>query len=116
MAGFSRQEQQFLAALVGFQRREIPVEYADKLPLRMHRALSISLLCLRLAWIFCRTREDNSIPPFKISLDENQVLLTLPRRWESNHPLTIADLQFEETALQTIGLQLETAFTDHDIR
>lgn len=115
MAGFSRQEQQFLAVLVGFQRREIPVDYADKLPVRMHRALSISLLCLRLAWIFCRTREDDAIPRFKISLDGNRVQLTLPRSWEANHPLTIADLEFEKQALQTIGLHLHTDFTEHDI-
>lgn len=115
MAGFSHQEQQFLAALVGFQRREIPVDYADKLPQRMHRALSISLLCLRLAWIFCRTREDDAIPPFKISLDEQRVHLSLPRAWEANNPLTIADLDYEKQSLQTIGLQLDIEFTDHDI-
>jgi exopolyphosphatase/guanosine-5'-triphosphate,3'-diphosphate pyrophosphatase len=115
MAGFSRQEQLFLAALVGFQRREIPATYADKLPARMRRALSICLLCIRLAWIFCRTREDKAIPKFSVELDADTVRLTLPAGWKDKHPLTIADLQFEEQAVQTIGLRLETSFADHDL-
>lgn len=114
MAGFSRQEQLFLAALVGFQRREIPATYADKLPARMHRALSISLVCIRLAWIFCRTREDEAIPPIGIRLDDNTLQLTLPGSWEKKHPLTTADLQSEQQAVETIGFHYEIIFADHD--
>jgi exopolyphosphatase/guanosine-5'-triphosphate,3'-diphosphate pyrophosphatase len=107
MAGFSRQEQLFLAALVGYQRRDIPRDYADKLPERLHRALTVTLLCMRLAWIFCRTREDGAIPDIEIGLDGKRVSLKLPADWMENHPLTIADLQGEIQALQTTGLQLD---------
>ena len=113
MAGFSRQEQLFLAALVGFQRREIPPDYAAKLPDRLHRALTITLLCMRLAWIFCRTREDDAIPEFEISLAGTRVQLILPAGWMENHPLTSADLETEVQALQTIGLQLELNIAGH---
>lgn len=114
MAGFSRQEQLFLAALVGFQRREIPKDYTARLPLRLHMALTITLLCIRLSWIFCRTREDEAIPEFRINLDGVRVQLSLSTDWMENHPLTVADLEFEETALKTTGLQLVISYTEHE--
>lgn len=115
MAGFSRQEQLFLAALVGYQRREIPADFAAALPERMHKALSLSLLCMRLAWIFCRTREDEAIPDSRISVDKTDVNLCLPERWLQTHPLTNADLEFEELALQTIGLQLRISSSNDEL-
>jgi len=114
MAGFSRQEQLFLAALLGCQRRDIPKDYAASLPKRLHKALRISLLCMRLSWIFCRTRDDEAIPAIKITLDTPEVCLRLSTRWMENHPLTIADLEYEERALQMTGLQLAIEYTDHD--
>ena len=114
MAGFSRQEQLFLAVLVGFQRRDIPEDYADRLPRRLHDALRITLLCMRLSWIFCRTREDESVPEIDIRLDGSRVYLVLPALWMENHPLTIADLDDEKQELATIGLQLVIDFTNHE--
>jgi len=114
MAGFSRQEQRFLAALVGFQRRDIPAEYADNLPRRLHKALRITLVCMRLSWIFCRTREDEAIPDIDIILKGSKVNLTLSDGWKQNHPLTIADLEYEQQALKTIGLQLGIIYTSHE--
>ena len=111
LAGFSRQEQFFLATLVGLHRREIPSEYAASLPERMHRALSITLLCMRLSWVFCRTRDDETIPDINITLDNSMVHLALPTSWMDNHPLTLADLEFEEQALQTTGLRLQIEYT-----
>ena len=114
MAGFSRQEQLFLAALVGYQRRDIPPGYTSKLPARLHPALNIALLCMRLAWIFCRTREDDAIPDFKVKLKGSSIYLVLPDHWKENHPLTITDLEYEIVALQTTGLQLEIKYTNHE--
>lgn len=112
MAGFSRQEQHFLAALVGYQRRDIPEDYAVKLPKRLRNALRITLLCMRLAWIFCRTREDEGIPAFRIKLDDEIVYLALPAPWMETHPLTIADLEYEQQALQMTGLDLQIVYLD----
>ncbi|MGA9573146.1 MAG: Ppx/GppA phosphatase family protein [Lysobacterales bacterium] len=114
MTGFSRQEQLFLATLVGYQRREIPPDYAARLPERLHRALTFTLLCMRLAWIFCRTRDDDGIPDFTISLEDNRVVLVLPADWMENHPLTVADLETEIETLQTTGLKLELHYMDHE--
>jgi exopolyphosphatase/guanosine-5'-triphosphate,3'-diphosphate pyrophosphatase len=114
MAGFSRQEQLFLAALVGYQRREIPMDYSAHLPARLHRALSVTLLCIRLSWIFCRTREDEAVPDFSITLDGARVRLSLSSSWMENHPLTVEDLEYEEGALQTIGLHLTIDYSDNE--
>jgi exopolyphosphatase/guanosine-5'-triphosphate,3'-diphosphate pyrophosphatase len=114
MAGFSRQEQLFLAALVGHQRRDIPRDFADRLPDRMHRPLTITLLCMRLAWIFCRTRDDGAIPEIRVGLNGNRVRLVLSADWMENHPLTMADLEAETQALQSTGLQLELSYNPHE--
>ena len=112
MAGFSHQEQLFLAALVGFQRRDIPENYAARLPKRLYKPLRITLLCIRLAWIFCRTREDEAIPAFRIKLAKTTVHLELPGHWMEAHPLTIADLEYEQQALRMTGLDLQIAYPD----
>ncbi|NOR19357.1 MAG: exopolyphosphatase, partial [Xanthomonadales bacterium] len=114
MAGFSRQEQNFLTALVGYQRRDIQADFADDLPKRMRKSLPITLLCMRLAWIFCRTREDEAIPDIGIDLDESSVSLSLSEIWMENHPLTIADLEYEILALTIIDLQLQISYTSHE--
>jgi len=112
MAGFSRQEQLFLAALVGYQRRDIPEDYSAGLPKRLRKALRITLLCIRLAWIFCRTREDEEIPVFRIKLADETVYLALPADWMETHPLTVADLEYEQQALRTTGLDLQIVYLD----
>lgn len=114
MAGFSHQEQLFLATLVGYQRRDIPEDYALRLPRRLRKALRISLLCMRLSRVFCRTREDEAIPDIDIALDKSRVKLVLSASWMNKHPLTVADLEEEEIALQTIGLQLDIIYTNHE--
>jgi len=114
MAGFSRQEQLFLAALVGFQRREIPERYNSRLPKRLHTALRLTLLCMRLSWIFCRTRDSEAIPSVSIAFKAPMVCVTLPAAWMENHPLTVADLEYEIQALKAIGLQLEITYTNHE--
>jgi len=112
LAGFSHQEQLFLAALVGYQRRDIPEDYAARLPKRLVKPLRITLLCMRLAWIFCRTREDEAVPVFRITLVDEVVYLALPAHWMETHPLTIADLEYEKKALQITGLNLQIVHLD----
>ena len=116
LAGFTRQEQLFLATLLRFQRRAIAGNYAATLPKRLRKPLRLTLLCMRLSWIFCRTREDEAIPECEITLDAGKVRLGLATGWMENHPLTIADLVDEEQILKSIGLQLEFVYTGHGSR
>ena len=114
MAGFSQQEQLFLTILVGYQRRNITDGFADGLPRRMREPLCITLVCMRLAWVFCRSREDEAIPGIEISLTEAKLKLYLPTDWMENHPLTLADLEYETEALTTLNLQLITEYNSHE--
>ncbi len=106
MAGFTRQEQSFLAALVRNHRRSIPRVYADKLPTRLHEPLRMTLFCLRFAAILCRSREDEAVPSFRISGGDGMITVIFPGKWEASHPLTLFDLQQESSDLESIGLQL----------
>jgi exopolyphosphatase/guanosine-5'-triphosphate,3'-diphosphate pyrophosphatase len=107
MAGFSRQEQLFLAALVGYHRRQIPEGFASKLPSRLRKPLRGTLFCLRFACILCRTRDDRAIPRFKLSGSENMLTADFPDDWKEHHPLTFADLEQESLQLQPIGLNFK---------
>jgi exopolyphosphatase/guanosine-5'-triphosphate,3'-diphosphate pyrophosphatase len=55
-----------------------------------------------------------AIADIEITLDSPRVRLALSANWMENHPLTIADLEDEEQALQTIGLQLEIVYNHHE--
>lgn len=104
MAGFTRQEQLFLAALVRHHRRAIPRGFTDRLPTRLHEPLRMTLLCLRLAGILCRSRDDAAVPAFRLSSSGNTVTAGLPADWMEAHPLTVFDLQQEARDLRATGL------------
>jgi exopolyphosphatase/guanosine-5'-triphosphate,3'-diphosphate pyrophosphatase len=105
MAGFSRQEQLFLSALVRAHRRPIPSDYADKLPTRLLEPLRIMLFCLRFACILCRTRDAESVPGFMLSATENRITVGFPADWKDRHPLTMTDLRQESEQLKAVGFQ-----------
>ncbi len=109
MTGFTRQEQYFLAALVRNHRRDIPKSYARKLPTRMHEPLRMTLFCLRFACILCRSREDEAIPPFRLSGSDNMITVSFPDSWMERHPLTLFDLRQESGDLESIGLQFRVS-------
>ncbi len=106
MAGFSRQEQLFLSALVRHHRRATTHTYAASLPPRLHGPLRYALFCLRFAWILCRTRDDKAIPGFTLDLDESRVRASFDPAWLEAHPLTVADLEHERLQLRNLGLKL----------
>ena len=109
MPGFTRQEQLFLAALVRYHRRPIPKSFTDKLPTRLHEPLRMTLFCLRLAWILCRSRDDAAVPEFRLSGSDNTITIAFPADWTESHPLTLFDLQQEARDLKAIGLNFRVA-------
>ena len=104
MAGFTNQEQLFLAALVRYHRRLVPRDFARSLPTRLHEPLRHTLFCLRLACILCRTRDDQAVPGFTLQAGDERIRLGLPPEWRQSHPLTMSDMQQEITQLRPIGL------------
>lgn len=113
MAGFTQQEQQFLATLVACHRRPIEPKFATPLPPRLHEPLRILLFCLRFACILCRTRDDSAVPDFDIRRDDHHVSVRFDAEWAMSHPLTIADLEQERVSLKVIGLELDISLGVH---
>jgi exopolyphosphatase/guanosine-5'-triphosphate,3'-diphosphate pyrophosphatase len=113
MAGFTLQEQQFLAALVRHHRRVIPRDFARPLPNRMHEPLRFTLFCLRFACILCRSRDDLAIPGFRLNAANHEISVVFPAEWLQTHPLTMADLHLEMQQLRSAGLLLVIADQDN---
>lgn len=104
MAGFSRQEQLFLAALLRHHRRPVPPDFSAPLPDRLRQPLRWLLFLLRFAWILCRSRDRDALPGFSLSAADSAITATFPAGWIAGHPLTIADLEQEQAELHSLGL------------
>ncbi len=109
MAGFSRQEQQFMAVLARLQRGRLNPADLDGLPQRL-RASALKLLCLlRLAVCFCRARSDASVPDFAVSAGPGALRLMLAEGWLDAHPLTRRGLEVEQQQLARLDITLSLA-------
>lgn len=106
MPGFTTTEQQFIAALVRYHRRSIVGDFTQALPPRVHQALKQCLLCLRLAFIFCRSRDSRTIPDLIIEVEGETVSLKLTDDWLRTNPLTVHDLQTEVQEIRRTGISL----------
>lgn len=107
MAGFSQQEQLFLATLVRYHRRAIPTDYAETLPPRLHNGLRKTLFILRFSWILNRTRDPDAVPAFKFEGESEEIFVTFDRQWVDDHPLTMTDLEQEKIQLEALGITLQ---------
>ncbi len=102
MPGFSRKEQQILATLVLGHRGDL-----RKFDTRIGESeLWLPIISLRLAALFCRSRQDVALPEqFALQYNQNkhQTTLTLDADWLHHHPLTAAALAQESILWQKIG-------------
>lgn len=106
IAGFSRTEQQWLAALLRNQRRDPHLAVFDRLPDRlMANALHCALL-LRLAVLLHRSHDREPLPLAELEVDGSRMVLRLSKRWLDGHPLTRSDLETERDHLREIGRSL----------
>jgi exopolyphosphatase/guanosine-5'-triphosphate,3'-diphosphate pyrophosphatase len=106
VAGFSRQQQQFLAALVRTHRRTIPKAPFDALPDRLLAQVRRSTALLRLAVLLHRAHEADPIPQLDAEADGDSLTVTLAGRWLGARPLLKADLGGEPEMLERIGIAL----------
>ena len=106
IAGFSQQQQQFLAALVRTHRRNIPKSAFDALPDRLLNAARRSAALLRLAVLLHRAHEADPIPRLDAHADGRVLTLTLAKRWLEARPLLKADLAAEPAVFTGIGVDL----------
>jgi exopolyphosphatase/guanosine-5'-triphosphate,3'-diphosphate pyrophosphatase len=107
IAGFSRQQQQFLAALTRTHRRRIPKSAFDALPDRLLDAARHSAALLRLSVLMHRSHEPDPIPRLDLVADGDHLHLTLSRRWLEARPLLQADLQSEVDDIVGLSIELD---------
>jgi len=107
IAGFSRQEQQFLAALVRAHRRKVPRTVFEALPDRLLPAARRLSVLLRLAVVLHRGHEEPNIPDLEARADGDTFALRLPARWLDARPLLQADLAGEPSETGALGLHLQ---------
>jgi exopolyphosphatase/guanosine-5'-triphosphate,3'-diphosphate pyrophosphatase len=107
LAGFSRQEQQLLAAVVEAHRRKPDKALFSALPQRYRMLARQITALLRLAVLFRRARRAESLPQMRLAATSQRLRLALPAPWLEQHPLTEADLEQELAPMAELGLTLE---------
>jgi exopolyphosphatase/guanosine-5'-triphosphate,3'-diphosphate pyrophosphatase len=107
MAGFSREEQRLLAALVRAHRRKFANKAFDGLPADWARAGRRMAVILRLAVVLRRGRSEEALPDIALSVDGDKLTLRFPEGWLEAHPLAAADLEEEAGFLAGGGFQLD---------
>jgi exopolyphosphatase / guanosine-5'-triphosphate,3'-diphosphate pyrophosphatase len=107
LAGFSKQEQGILAALVRGHRRKFPQNVFETYPSLERQMATRLCIVLRLAVLLHRNRNDAPLPI--LSASRNNLKLIFPPDWLNKHPLTQADLENEQTYLENTGLSLSYA-------
>ncbi len=107
LPGFSRRQQQVLAALIRAHRRKFPQDVFDQLPEGIRLCVSQLAVLLRLAVLLHRGRSRTSKPMVLVEVDGANISLHFPDRWLERHPLTRAELAEEARRLAGGGFNLE---------
>lgn len=106
MPGFSRQDQELIAALILGHRRKLTHENFAHLPeLRAPLALKLCVL-LRLAARLNRGRSPRPLPAIRPRFKKLRAELLFPTGWLDGHALTRADLEDESRILAEVGVEL----------
>ncbi len=104
MPGFSKDDQELLAAVVACHRRKIDPQVLEQLPdARWERAVQL-LVLLRLAVLLHRGRSPDALPPFRLTGEGARVRLCGPRRWLDENALSVLDLGSERGHLKALGI------------
>ena len=106
LAGFSRQEQRALAAMVLGHRGRFSAARLEQLRPRLYVPYRLILL-LRVAVRLHRRRSPKPLPSFRAQVKNKALILTFPEGWLEKRPLTVADLELEQNRCREVKLQLE---------
>ena len=109
LAGFSREGQRVLAALVRAHRRRLPTELIDDLPEPMRRAVRRLAVLLRLAVVLHRSRSPEPLPELHVRSQKRSIDVQFPDAWLDERPLTRAELEQEAAYLAAADFKLTFA-------
>lgn len=109
LPGFPHVEQGLLSFLIASQRRAVDEERRATLPAALQdRALRLAIL-LRLAVLLNRSRSSKPLPRVDMRVKAKTVSLRFPDGWLDDNPLTVADLEREQSYLKQIDHSLDYA-------
>jgi len=108
MPGFNQSEQSVLACLVGSHRRKFSLHYIAQIAPKnwVKRTQRLAIL-LRVAVLFNRSRSYEFPDVLRLSTKGKQITLCLPKDWLEANPLTLADLEREQSYLESAGYELK---------
>lgn len=106
LAGFGRYEQHILATLVRGHRKKLSELRFEGLTKQEKNAIYPMVLCLRIAVILHRRREELTFEPLLLQRAPSRYDLALPRGWLADNPLTAATLEKETQYFNNIGVTL----------
>ncbi len=107
LPGFSRSEQQLIAALVRGHRRKFPLDDVfSALPRSLIEPGQRLCVLLRLAVLLHRAHRRQALPEFSLKARKQSLRLRFPEGWLAAHPLTRADLETEVQYLKKTGFKL----------
>ncbi|OZI71001.1 exopolyphosphatase [Bordetella genomosp. 12] len=102
MPGFSRADQQLMALLALASQGKLTKAET----LVRSRGQWIAILCLRMAVLLLRRREDTPLP-FKLKLQGTRIEVEIAREWLDSHPLTDFTLRSEISEWRKVGFAFE---------
>ena len=103
MPGFSRVDQLHLGTLALVHTGKIGKAQS----LIKNRDQWLAILCLRLAVLLCRRREDVARLPLSVSIAGNTIICKVDKKWLATHPLTDFSLHSEEAEWSKVGFEFE---------
>jgi exopolyphosphatase / guanosine-5'-triphosphate,3'-diphosphate pyrophosphatase len=106
IAGFTRQEQLFLAALVRNHRRNVSNKSLEALPDRLLAGAKRTATLLRIAVLLHRSHEAESLPDIGLHVVGNALGMAVPRSWLDARPLLRTDLGHEPEGIASLGVEL----------
>ena len=106
MPGFSRDDQELLAALIETHRQKLRYGRFDEMTAADAVTTGRLAAILRIAVLLCRRRSREPLPLIGAAATNGQLDLSFPVGWLDHHPLTRAGIAQEATELAAIGLEL----------
>jgi len=106
LAGFTREQQQALAALIRSHRRRFASKHFEGFPEEFATRLRYLAILLRLAVLLHRSRRDRDFEGLRLKIGDNSLKLIFAEGWLHDHPLNRADLNEEKNYLAESGFKL----------
>jgi len=107
LLGFTRSEQQIVAALIRAHRYKFPSSILNEFSEVLIEPVMRLCIILRIAVLLRRGRSDEQMPEISMAAKGSKVNLIFPEGWLDQHALTRADLKQERKYLKAINIVLK---------